>query len=106
MSEESPLQKLVRSVEDIGVSVELEAHRFSMYNVDMSFPFVIITLCLRGSARALYDMRALCGGTGQTSDTYESDLDGQASGLPYRLCRIILFLPLFQAGGRYNGERL
>lgn len=54
-----PLLRLFKSVEETGVSVEREAQRFTMYNVDMSFPFVILTLCLRGSARATYDMREM-----------------------------------------------
>lgn len=46
----------LQNVEEIGVDVEREMHRFAVYDVDMSFPFVILTLCLSGSARALFDM--------------------------------------------------
>lgn len=45
------------AVEQQGVSVEREVHRFARYDVDLVFPYIILTLCLRGTARALYDMR-------------------------------------------------
>jgi len=51
------LEEIVRYVEQNDIIVEREVHRFSAYNVDLVFPCVIITLCLRGSAHALYDMQ-------------------------------------------------
>ncbi|MCR5505207.1 MAG: helix-turn-helix domain-containing protein [Elusimicrobiaceae bacterium] len=49
----------LQNVEEIGVVVEREMHRFAVYDVDFSFPYVILTLCLGGSARALFDMREI-----------------------------------------------
>ena len=54
-----PIHNLIREAEDNGVGIERCAHRFSLYDVDMSFPFAIITLCLSGSAHALFDMREM-----------------------------------------------
>lgn len=57
MKPTAPIQDVIHSVEEVGVSVEREVHRFSVYDTDLVFPHVILTLCLRGSARSLYDMR-------------------------------------------------
>ena len=46
-------------VEEKGVWIEPCKHRFTAFNTDMSFPFVIMTLCLSGTARALYDQREM-----------------------------------------------
>ena len=48
---------LIRFVEQKDLVLEKEVCGFAMKGVDMSFPHVIILLCLRGSATALYDMR-------------------------------------------------
>jgi len=50
-------EKLIHAVETQGVLIARDVHRFTVYDVDISFPYVILTLCTAGSARALYDMR-------------------------------------------------
>lgn len=47
----------VRFIEQNDLVVEKEVCGFPVKGVDMSFPYVIITLCLRGYASAMYDMR-------------------------------------------------
>lgn len=49
----------IREVEEIGISVEQEVHRFAAFHVDLVFPYIILTLCTRGHARALYDMQEM-----------------------------------------------
>lgn len=56
---QSSLKFFEQTVEDNGVRIEPCTHRFKALNTDMSFPFVILTLCLSGTARALYDMREM-----------------------------------------------
>jgi AraC-like DNA-binding protein len=46
-------------VEEKGVWIEPCKHRFTAFNIDVSFSFVILTLCLSGTARALYDQREM-----------------------------------------------
>ena len=46
-------------VEEKGVWIEPCKHRFTAFNTDVSFSFVIMTLCLNGTARALYDQREM-----------------------------------------------
>ena len=46
-------------VEEKGVWIEPCQKRFTAFHLDMSFPFVIMTLCLSGTARALYDQREM-----------------------------------------------
>ena len=46
-------------VEEKGVWIEPCKHRFTAFNTDVSFSFVIMTLCLSGTARALYDQREM-----------------------------------------------
>lgn len=45
--------------EEKGVWIEPCQKRFTAFHLDMSFPFVIMTLCLSGTARALYDQREM-----------------------------------------------
>ena len=52
-------EQLKQSVDEVGMYVERETHGFSAFNVDLVFPFIIGTLCLRGEARALYDMQEM-----------------------------------------------
>lgn len=59
MFEPSVLLDLPRKVAETGIAVEKDGHRYSIYDVDISYPFVIMTICLNGSARALYDMREI-----------------------------------------------
>jgi len=54
---EADLTGLIRFVEQKDLVVEKEICGFAVKGVDMSFPHVIILLCLRGYASAMYDMR-------------------------------------------------
>lgn len=54
---ENEISGLVRFVEQKDLVVEKEACGFPVKGVDMSFPYLIILLCLRGHASAMYDMR-------------------------------------------------
>ena len=51
--------QILQSVEQNGVHVEKEMHGHSVTGIDMVFPHVMILLCLRGSARVLFDMQEL-----------------------------------------------
>ena len=48
---------LIRFVEQKDLVIKEEICGFDMKGVDMSFPHVIVLLCLRGSATAMYDMQ-------------------------------------------------
>ena len=54
---ENEFSGLIRFVEQKDLVVEKEVCGFAVKGVDMSFPYVIILLCLRGYASAMYDMR-------------------------------------------------
>lgn len=56
---ETDFTGLIRFVEQKDLVIEKEICGFAMKGVDMSFPYVIIFLCLRGSAAALYDLREM-----------------------------------------------
>ena len=49
--------RILQSVEQNGVCVEKEVKGHSVTGVDMVFPHVIILLCLRGTARVMFDMQ-------------------------------------------------
>ncbi|MBR6304489.1 MAG: AraC family transcriptional regulator [Paludibacteraceae bacterium] len=49
-------------VEEFGVVLDREKHGFPVRDVDFSFPYVVLTFCLSGSARAMYDMREITQG--------------------------------------------
>ena len=49
-------------VEEFGVVLDREKHGFAVRDVDFSFPYVVLTFCLSGSARAMYDMREITQG--------------------------------------------
>ena len=51
--------RILQSVEQNGVCVEKEVKAHSVTGVDMVFPHVIILLCLRGTARVMFDMQEL-----------------------------------------------
>ena len=51
-----------KKVEEFGVVFDREMHGFAVRDVDFSFPYVILTFCLSGSARAMYDMREITQG--------------------------------------------
>ena len=52
-------EKLIRDVEHSGILIVREMQQFFDYNEDFVFPHIILTLCLSGSARAMYDMRVI-----------------------------------------------
>lgn len=56
---ENEFTGLIRFIEQRDLVLEKEVCGFAKKGVDMSFPYVIIFLCLRGSATALYDMREM-----------------------------------------------
>lgn len=56
---ENEISGLLRFVEQKDLVLEKEVCGFTRKGVDMSFPYVIIFLCLRGSATALYDLRKI-----------------------------------------------
>jgi AraC-like DNA-binding protein len=56
---ENEISGLLRFVEQKDLVLEKEVCGFAKKGVDMSFPYVIIFLCLRGSATALYDLRKI-----------------------------------------------
>ena len=49
--------QLIEDIEQSGVVIVREMQRFFDYNEDFVFPHIILTLILRGSARAKYDMQ-------------------------------------------------
>ena len=53
------IDEFEKTVEEKGVWIEPCKHRFTAFNTDVSFSFVIMTLCLSGTARALYDQREM-----------------------------------------------
>ena len=55
----SSFESFEQAVEKNGVWIETCQKRFTTFNMEMSFPFVILTLCLSGTARALYDQREM-----------------------------------------------
>ena len=59
MQTDATLDKLLQSVEQNGVYVEKEIHGWPTTGVDMVFPHVILLLCLRGSARVMFDMQEI-----------------------------------------------
>ena len=54
---ENYITSLIRFVEQKDLVLDKEVCGFAVKGVDMSFPHVIILLCLRGYASAMYDMR-------------------------------------------------
>lgn len=54
---ETDFTGLIRFVKQKDLVLEKETCGFDVKGVDMAFPHLIILLCLRGSATALYDMR-------------------------------------------------
>ena len=49
----------IKQIDEVGMIVIEEACGFSVLDADLVFPYTIMTLCLKGSARALYDMQEL-----------------------------------------------
>lgn len=56
---ENSLEQLFRMVEEQGVLVEGETRGFRIVGQNLVFPYMIVTLCIRGHARALYDMKEM-----------------------------------------------
>ena len=52
-------ERLIKDVEQSGILIVREKQRFFNYNEDFVFPHITLTLCLSGSARAMYDMRVI-----------------------------------------------
>ena len=50
---------MIKDIEQSGILIVREMQRFFNYNEDFVFPHIILTLCLSGSARAMYDMRVI-----------------------------------------------
>ena len=55
----SDREQLIKTVEQSGILIVREMERFFNYNEDFVFPHIVLTLCLSGSARAMYDMREI-----------------------------------------------
>ena len=53
------LAQMLQSVEQNGLCVEKEVRDHSVTGVDMVFSHVIIIMCMRGSARVMFDMQEL-----------------------------------------------
>ena len=51
--------QILQSIEQNGVCVEKEVKGNLVSGVDMVFPHVMVLLCLRGTARVMYDMQEL-----------------------------------------------
>ncbi len=56
---DATLDQLLQSVEQNGLCVEKEVRDYSLTDVDMVFSHVIIIMCMRGSARIMFDMQEL-----------------------------------------------
>lgn len=52
-------EQVIKAVEQSGILIVRDEPRFFNINEDFVFPHIIITLCLSGSARAMYDMRVI-----------------------------------------------
>ena len=57
MQIDAQIAQILQSVEQNGLCVEKEVHGHSLTGVDMVFSHVMILLCLRGTARIMYDMQ-------------------------------------------------
>lgn len=49
----------ITAVEKTGISVKREIHGFRTLNMDVVCPYIVLTLCTQGKARALYDMQEM-----------------------------------------------
>ena len=56
---DATLDQLLQSVEQNGVCMEKEIHGYPVTSVDVVFPHVVLLLCLRGSARVMFDMQEI-----------------------------------------------
>lgn len=53
----STIEQQIREIAQNGVCVNQEVHRFPVTGVDFVFPHIVVMICLRGTARATYDMQ-------------------------------------------------
>ncbi len=53
------LNRLIQKIEQRGVDVAPEVHGFAFPGTHLSFPGIAIQLCLRGTARIVYDMQEI-----------------------------------------------
>lgn len=49
----------IQAIEEIGIAVERDINRFKTLNTDVVFPYIVLTLCTQGHARAMYDMQEM-----------------------------------------------
>lgn len=52
-------EQVIKAVEQSGILIVRDEPGFFITNEDFVFPHIIMTLCLSGSARAMYDMRVI-----------------------------------------------
>ena len=52
-------EQLIKAIEQSGLLIVREVHGLFKNNEDFVFPHIILTLTLKGSARAMYDMRVI-----------------------------------------------
>lgn len=52
-------EQLIKDIEESGILIVRKVNKAFTSNEDFVFPHIIITLCLSGSARAMYDMREI-----------------------------------------------
>ena len=59
MTETVTQEQLITDIEQSGILIVRRMDRFFNLDQDFVFPHIILTLCLSGSARAMYDMRVI-----------------------------------------------
>lgn len=52
-------EALIQSVNRSGVAVTKDKHGFTVFDKDIVFPYLILSLCTNGSARARYDLQEM-----------------------------------------------
>ena len=52
-------EQLIKDIDQSGIVIVRDAHDLFANNEDFVFPYIILTLTLRGSAQAMYDMRVI-----------------------------------------------
>lgn len=53
----STIEQQIREIAQNGVCVNQDVHLFPVTGVDFVFPHIVVMICLRGTARATYDMQ-------------------------------------------------
>lgn len=59
MTQDLSLEHLAETIDKTGILLVPQMDRFFSMNEDFSFPHIVMTLCLSGNARAMYDMREI-----------------------------------------------